>query len=83
MQAGNTHLRLQQRAFVASVPPLLMATQDQYERNKNTTLTAVREENIMRQSARAFVFFLLVVIGKPVRSGSEPFRELRQTRIHS
>ena len=30
---------------------------------KSTTLTGVREENTMRQSARIFVFFLSVAIG--------------------
>jgi hypothetical protein len=30
---------------------------------KSTTLTEVREENIMRQRARVLAFFLLVVIG--------------------
>jgi hypothetical protein len=41
----------------------LRATQDQYEVNKSKTLTDVREENIMKQSARFFVFFLLVAMG--------------------
>jgi S-methylmethionine-dependent homocysteine/selenocysteine methylase len=41
----------------------LRATRDQYELNKSTTLTEVREENIMRQSTRFFAFFLLVAIG--------------------
>ena len=41
----------------------LMATQDQQEPNKSTTLTEVREENIMRQRARFFSFILLVAIG--------------------
>jgi hypothetical protein len=41
----------------------LRATQDQYEVNKSKTLTDVREESIMKQSARFFVFFLLVAMG--------------------
>jgi hypothetical protein len=40
-----------------------MAAQDQYERNKSTTLTEVREENIMRQRVMVLAFFVLVAVG--------------------
>jgi len=45
----------------------LMATQDQQEPNKSTTLTEVREENIMRQNAKLFALFLLVAMGAASR----------------
>ena len=48
---------------------------------KSTALTEVREENIMRQRARFFAFFLLVVIGATSQyaQAANSDRELRQT----
>jgi Right handed beta helix region len=48
---------------VLKLPLGVSAWGDQYELNTSTTLTKVREENIMRQNAKFFALFLLVAMG--------------------